>query len=235
LKSQGAVKASGILSERQVKWAAAMSVFRRSSNARDLRALYSSAGIILISYMNAPLYALVAYVRNSAGEFIENLRRDLHPEHPDLAAHLTILPPRHLLGSETEACDTITEVCSKVNPFEVGLGDVESFIPITPTIFIRVAHAAYRVRELHDQVNTGPLFHDEQWPFMPHLTIIKLSDVAQAAKALETARESWAEYQGSRRILIDEVTFVRGGKDLYTWDDLAPIPLGKPMAVKPTV
>lgn len=185
--------------------------------------------------MNAPLYALVTYVRNSAGEFVENLRRDLHPEHPDLAAHLTILPPRHLLGTETEAYDTIAEVCSKVNPFEVGLGDVESFMPITPTIFIRVAHGAYRVRELHDHVNSGPLFYDEQWPYMPHLTIIKLSEPDEAAAAVEHARRRWADYQGSRRILIDEVTFVRGGKDLYTWEDLAPIPLGRSVAVKPVL
>jgi 2'-5' RNA ligase len=187
------------------------------------------------SRMNAPLYALVAYVRNSAGEFVENLRRDLRPEHPDLAAHLTILPPRPLRGTETEAYEMIADVCSKVNPFEVGLGDVESFIPITPTVFIRVAHAAYRVRELHDHVNAGALYSEEQWPFMPHLTIIKSSDVKQGAEALEIARQRWAQYNGPRRILIDEVTFVRGGKDMYSWDDLAPIPLGKSVALKPVL
>jgi len=183
--------------------------------------------------MNASLYALVAYVRSPLGEFVENLRRGLHPEHPDLPAHITILPPRRLLGSEMEAYELISDVCSKVDPFEVALGDVESFIPATPTIFIRVAHAAYRLRELHDHVNAGPLYSEEQWPYMPHLTIIKLSDATQGERALETARQLWAEHDGSRRILIDEVTFVRGGKDLYTWEDLAPIPLGKTEIVKP--
>jgi hypothetical protein len=47
---------------------------------------------------------------------------------------------------------------------------------------------------------------------------------------LETARKSWAEYQGSRRILIEELTFVREGHDINTWHDLAPIPLGSRMA-----
>jgi 2'-5' RNA ligase len=183
--------------------------------------------------MDGPLYALVAYMRNPVGEFVENLRRDLHPEHPDLAAHLTILPPRRLLGTEAEALETLADVCSKVNPFEVVLGDVESFIPTTPTVFIRVAHAAYRLRELHDHLNTGPLFFDEQWPYMPHLTIIKLSDSAEATAALEIARERWSRYNGSRRLLIEEVTFVRGGRDLYEWTDLAPIPLGRSLALNP--
>lgn len=184
--------------------------------------------------MNGPLYALVAYMRNPVGEFVENLRKDLHPEHPDLAAHLTILPPRRLLGSEAEALETIADVCSKVSPFEVGLGDVESFIPTTPTVFIRVAHAAYRLRELHDHLNTGPLSFDEQWPYMPHLTIIKLSESDQAQAALETARQRWSKYAGSKQLLIDEVTFVRGGRDLFEWTDVAPIPLGRSLALSPT-
>lgn len=184
--------------------------------------------------MDGPLYALVAYMRNPVGEFVENLRRDLHPEHPDLAAHLTILPPRRLLGTEPEALELIADVCSKVNPFEVVLGDVESFIPTTPTVFIRVAHAAYRMRELHDHLNSGPLFTDEQWPYMPHLTIIKLSDSDHSVTALETARERWHAYTGSKRLLIDEVTFVRGGRDLYEWTDLAPVKLGSKLVVHPT-
>jgi hypothetical protein len=43
--------------------------------------------------MQNPRYALVAYVRSPVGEFIENLRRELHPDLPHLSAHLTILPP----------------------------------------------------------------------------------------------------------------------------------------------
>jgi 2'-5' RNA ligase len=180
--------------------------------------------------MTSPQYALVAYVRSSTGEFAENLRRELHPEHPDLSAHITVLPPRCISGTEAEALDQIADICKKVEPFEVGLGDIESFIPMTPTIFIRVAHAAYRLRELHDHLNTGPLFFDEPWPYMPHLTIIKLSDMEAAKSGLERSRNCWAEFQGSRRILIDELTFVREGRDIYTWHDLAPIPLGSRMA-----
>jgi len=188
------------------------------------------SGIIKNLRMISPQYALVAYVKNSVGEFAENLRKELHPDHPDLAAHVTILPPRRLLGSEAEAVEKISEVCRKIDPFEIALGDIESFIPVTPTVFIRVAHAAYKMRELHDHLNTGPLLYEEPWPYMPHLTIIKLSDTEAAARALETARRLWGEYKGPRRILISELTFVREGCDIYTWHDLAPIPLGNRMA-----
>ncbi len=180
--------------------------------------------------MKPPQYALVAYVRSPAGEFAENLRKELHPGHPDMAAHITVLPPRCISGTETEALEQIAEVCKKVEPFEVGLGDVESFVPMTPTIFIRVAHAAYRMRELHDHLNCGPLLSEEPWPYMPHLTIIKLADPEAAQRAMDMARKSWAEYQGPRRIVVEELTFVREGRDIFSWQDLAPIPLGSRMA-----
>jgi 2'-5' RNA ligase len=183
--------------------------------------------------MNSPLYALVAYVSNSVGEFAQNLRKELNPEHPDLPAHLTVLPPRYLQGTEAEALEQIEDICRKVDPFEVGLGDIESFMPITPTIFIRVAQKAYRMRELHDHMNAGPLFHEEQWPYMPHLTIIKLAEMSAAASALERARRQWSEFTGTRSIFVDQLTFVRGGRDLYEWADLAPIPLGKSLTPQP--
>src|SRR5438067_13284995 len=153
--------------------------------------------------MPTPRYALVAYLRNPVGEFVERLRRQLHPELPHLAAHLTVLPPRVLQGSELSARETLEDVCSQVEPFEVTLGDVETFCPLTPTVFIRVAHAAYRMRELHDRLNHGVLKGDEQWPYMPHLTIVKMGSEAQAMSAFEIARERWTMYRGSRQIAVD--------------------------------
>jgi 2'-5' RNA ligase len=151
-------------------------------------------------------YALVAYVKNAVGDFVQNLRQELHPDVPHLPAHLTILPPRQLHGSELSALETLEEICSRVEPFEVVLGEAETFVPVTPTVFIRVAHAAYRMRELHDRLNSQALEAEEEWPYMPHLTIIKVADEEQAQKAYIIARDRWAEYRGSRRISISTST-----------------------------
>jgi 2'-5' RNA ligase len=180
--------------------------------------------------MNAPLYALVAYVRSPVGRFVEDLRRDLHPEHPELPAHVTVLPPRTLRGTEEEARQLLQEVCQTVQPFEIVMGDVETFAPSTPTVFIRVAHAAYRMRDLHDKLNAGALRCEEPWPYMPHLTIVKLSEVELARQAADLSRQRWASYGRSRRILIEELTFVREGSEAFTWIDLAPFPLGDRLA-----
>jgi len=49
--------------------------------------------------MPSSRYALVTYVRNPVGEFVTQLRRELHPTLPHMPAHLTILPP----GNSSEA------------------------------------------------------------------------------------------------------------------------------------
>jgi len=176
--------------------------------------------------MQTPRYALVAYLRNSVGEFVENLRRHLHPDLPHLAAHLTVLPPRVLQGSELSAVETLEEVCSQVEPFTVTLGDVETFCPLTPTVFIRVADGAYRMRELHDRLNIKALAAQEEWPYMPHLTIVKMGAEPQAQEAYRVACERWTHFRGSRDIQVSELIFVRE-EEQNRWVDLAGVPLGR--------
>jgi 2'-5' RNA ligase len=170
-------------------------------------------------------YALVAYVKNSIGEFVENLRRELHPDLPQFAAHITLLPPRPLGGTEAAAVQVLSQICRKVEPFEVTLGEMETFAPTTPTVYIRVAHAATRLCALHDELNTQVLNFCEEWPYTPHLTIAKLHSQAAAEQALKVSRERWRHYSGSRRIVLDRLTFVREDA-VNCWVDLAPLPLG---------
>ena len=174
-------------------------------------------------------YAIVAYLRDPVGGFVEGLRAEVHPKHAHLPAHISILPPRPLRGTEAEALETMEYVCQAIQPFEVGLGEVATFLPLTPTVFIRVAHAAYRMRELHDRLNVGPLHADESWPYMPHLTIAKMDSPGEATRVLEEARERWENCRCPRRVLIGELTFVR---QVATdrWLDIAPVPLGRRLA-----
>jgi 2'-5' RNA ligase len=173
-------------------------------------------------------YAVVAYVRNPIGRFVETLRRELYPAHAYLPAHLTFLPPRCLNGSEENALETLGLICSTVEPFKVSVGKVESFVPVTPTVYLRVEETA-TMRELHDRLNAGIFLCEEQWVYRPHLTIVRLTGDEQAQAALEVSRQRWEGYRGPRTITVDELTFVREGPN-NRWIDLAPVPLGRSLA-----
>src|SRR5580704_9452151 len=163
-------------------------------------------------------YALVSYVRNPVGEFVEKLRQELHPTMAHMPAHLTILPPREISGSETAALEFLEDACSHVIPFDVALGDVESFLPTTPTVFIEVKRAAYRMRELHNQLCLRGLSCEENWPYIPHLTIMKTETDAQAEAACAIARDRWAQFPGKRQVDVEELVFVREHGN--RWQDL---------------
>ena len=170
-------------------------------------------------------YALVAYIKSPVGEFVENLRRELHPDLPHLAAHLTLLPPRPLQGTESAALQELARICGQTVPFEVVLGEMETFVPTTPTVYIQVAHGGSRLQQLHAELNRQALAFREEWPYIPHLTIAKMATQEAADQALGIARERWHQYSGSRRILLDRLTFVREDAT-NCWVDLAPVPLG---------
>jgi len=171
-------------------------------------------------------YALVAYVKNELGEFVEDLRRELYPVHAHLPTHLTVLPPRPLQGSEEDAVTMLRQMGATVAPFQVALGEVESFLPITPTVFIRVSYAGYRMRELHDRMNRAPLAYVETLPYMPHVTVAKLDSVERAEEVLRSSKTRWQNYHGSHNIAVERLTFVRGHE--HTWTDLAEIDLSAP-------
>src|ERR1700722_5193001 len=181
--------------------------------------------------MQKTRYALVAYVKSALGEFVENLRRELHPELPHLAAHLTILPPRPLQGTENLALQLLETICGNEEPFGVDLGSMETFVPVTPTVYIRVADGASRMEALHRRLNTGVLSFDEEWPYIPHVTIVKMSSEQAAQHAFQIARGRWSQYLGSRRIQLERLSFVREDAQ-NCWLDLAPVHLGRTLAAK---
>lgn len=178
--------------------------------------------------MPSPRYALVTYVRSSVGQFVEELRRELHPETAHMAAHVTILPPRTVQGSERIALEFLEEACSHIVPFNIELGNVETFLPATPTVFIQVKESAQQLRQLHDQLSVDCLCCAEDWPYMPHLTIMKAAREQEARDALTIARDRWQHFSGKREIHVSELMYVRENDG--RWFDVGPVPLGRALA-----
>jgi hypothetical protein len=67
---------------------------------------------------------------------------------------------------------------------------------------------------------------EEEWPYMPHLTVVKMADEEQAQRAHIVARDRWAQYHGGRYVRVEKLTFVRE-QEQNCWVDLAGIPLGR--------
>jgi hypothetical protein len=81
-------------------------------------------------------FALVAYLAEPLGSFVDWIRRDLEPGSLAPRPHLTILPPRQLAPGAfvQEAKAQLASDLASVTADEVRLGDIEIF-PSTSVVY----------------------------------------------------------------------------------------------------
>lgn len=177
--------------------------------------------------MSQALYAVVSYVRGELGNFIDELRAQLVPEQSHLHAHLTLLPPRPLLGSEEHAALTLARICRQLQRIEVSFTEVDLFVPITPTVYLSIGKGADAICAMHGKLNTTEFLSYEALPYIPHLTVAAFEADQQAQQAAEIVRSSWAAYTGPRTSIVKELAFAVDRESANRWEDLATFPLGR--------
>lgn len=170
-------------------------------------------------------YALVAYIPMPLGRFLDDLRLELIPSFIP-RAHVTILTPRPLSVDPRAAWEHVYSVIKDFPPFEIALADAGIF-KATSVIYIALGPGRRVLKQMHGQLNAGPLSFAEPFEYFPHITLAQELDPKQLSIAFERARRRWAEYPGERWFAVDRVTFVQNTtRDL--WLDLAEARLGVP-------
>ena len=187
--------------------------------------------------MEARQYAVVSYLTGPLAEFAERLRAELAPDQAHLRAHITALHPRPLslaasptLEGGTQECELaaralIDQLCAQLAPIRISLGEVLTFAPAHPTVYLPVEDGARHLRYLNSLLKAEPLNAPDTWEYVPHLTLATLQDNAASARASQTATERWRAYRGSREFLIEELSLVREDSPNH-WLDLHTANLG---------
>src|SRR5580765_4520775 len=83
------------------------------------------------------VFALVIYIPDPLGRFLDDLRRELVPGcNPH--AHVSVLPPRPIAVDWREASAQVCRCAAERPPFEITLGAIRRF-PVTNVIYIELA------------------------------------------------------------------------------------------------
>ena len=151
-------------------------------------------------------FALVSYVPEPLGSFLDGLRREL-PGDANPQAHITLLPPRPLRAPVETASKQALEVLSNFLPFEVEFSTVGSF-PNTNFLYLDIADGSSLVHALHDALNTGDFLYAEQFEFWPHLTLGGPVPQAHLPSVQGQAQAAWLAAAHSRRFTLDEIVFL---------------------------
>ncbi len=151
-------------------------------------------------------FALVSYIPDPLGAFLEELRDNL-PGNDDLQAHITVLPPRPLKVPLESASKSIHSILSRVPEFEVELSRVRRF-KATNFLYLDLSEGDALVHDLHNALNTGDLADIEEFEFRPHLTLGGPVTPEALDAAQRQAEVSWESAPCSLRFTIDEIVFL---------------------------
>ena len=162
-------------------------------------------------------YALVTYLPDELGSFLDQMRRDL-VEACNARSHLSLLPPRALKGTVSQAEAQIVHTADLAQPFVVKIGGVVMF-PKTSVIYLELEAGQAELDVLHRKFSAEALEFDEPFPFHPHITLAQNFDLGTVSERLEVARTRWNSYTGSREFLLDRIVFVQNTEN-NCWIDL---------------
>lgn len=169
------------------------------------------------------VYALVIYIADPLGRFMDDLRRELAPAcNPH--AHVSVLPPRPLAVDWQVAGEQVRELTETQPPFGVGLAEVRIF-PVTNVTYIEVRAGASELHHMHDAINRGALAFEEPFAYYPHITLAQQIEQDHVQAVHELAGRRWKEFTGPKAFRAERVAFVQNTMG-NCWIDLAVFEFG---------
>jgi 2'-5' RNA ligase len=169
------------------------------------------------------VFALVIYVPDPLGRFLDELRRELVPDYRP-HAHVSVLPPRPLAVDWRTASDQVRLLAESWAPFEVELTGLEVF-PVTDVLFLAIGGGDGELRRMHAALNSAALEFEEPFSYHPHVTLAQDVPRETVPALHEQAQRRWKEYAGNRTFRAERAVFVQNTLD-DRWIDLAEYELG---------
>jgi 2'-5' RNA ligase len=180
--------------------------------------------------------AVVLLVPPPVADEVDGLRRACgDPALGRVPPHITLVPPVNVhVELVPDVLRVLRGAAGEVRPFDLSLGPVTTFAPVTPTLHLAVTDPAGPYADdrrgglagvglLHDRCLAGPLARRVDHEFVPHVTL------AQEATAtrIEAALAALGSYRST--IALDRLHLMqeeRGDDGVRRWWPVADVPFG---------
>jgi 2'-5' RNA ligase len=169
------------------------------------------------------VFALVIYIPDPLGRFLDDLRRDLVPGCTP-HAHVSVLPPRPLAVDWQVASQQVSVCAGSWAPFDIVLERIRIF-PVTNVIYAELGEGAPEMFRIHQAMNSQALQFDEPFEYHPHITLAQEIPPGQVAAVNRRAQELWEGYTGPHSFRAERTAFVQNTLG-NCWIDLAEFSLG---------
>lgn len=120
-------------------------------------------------------YGIVIFPNRDVQDRANSLRKRYDSHYNLIPPHITIKEAFELESVE-EIVKHIEEVTQSIPPFTLNVSKIKSFLPTSPVVYLALEDNP-DIYELHEKINSGPLFHEAKYKFIPHITVAQdLSD-----------------------------------------------------------
>jgi 2'-5' RNA ligase len=121
-----------------------------------------------------------------------------------IPTHVTLLPPTAVpLDQVDTVVAHLARVAASLRPFEVLLEGTDTFRPVSPVVFVRVARGGDGCDGVQRAVRTGPLHRDLTFPFHPHVTVAHHLDDDALDRAAKELSEFSAAFMVASFVLFE--------------------------------
>ena len=112
-----------------------------------------------------------------------------------IPTHVTLLPPTAVPRlTLADVVLHLQSVADGLHPFRLALRGTDTFRPVSPVVFVRVADGGAACDRLQRAVRTGPLSRDLTFPFHPHVTVAHHLDDVALDRAMVELKEFSASF-----------------------------------------
>jgi len=161
---------------------------------------------IIDQHSRGEFFALVSYVPEPLGSTLDRLKHSVGGERSS-PAHVTLLPPRPLRSDPEAAYVRIREVLAGFPAFELELTEICRF-PATNVLYLAVGKGHEQIREIYRALNLGELHHQEEFEFLPHLTLAYPADLESAEKMRLELDKAWSQHRPAEAFVVDRAVFI---------------------------
>lgn len=111
-----------------------------------------------------------------------------------IPAHITLVTTTPAQGWE-DTTEHVRAVARTQRPFTVTLSGTESFRPVSPVVYLKVADGYQDCVDLHARLQTGPLARELPFEYHPHVTVAH--DISEEGMdlAMKELRDFHAEFR----------------------------------------
>jgi len=128
---------------------------------------------------------------------VDGLRRAMGTDVHRIAPHITLVPPVNVREDDLEtALSGLRSAAAATSPFELHLGPVRSFAPVSPVVYLAISGDIEPLHGLRAGVFQAPLSRPLSHGFHPHLTLGE--DIAPERTAAAVA--ALASFEATVRI-----------------------------------